>query len=133
MKPGEAAHFMLRVRRDGPLVCARIWLDDAEPDAPDNKLDRGRLSVYPRAVIAGEEVDPDILQRDRLMSPTDWHPAYAPGHWKYAQTISAAEYRFQAARREWAVKHRPDDPTTKAREPIKPAQLPLPSFERENA
>lgn len=133
MKPGDSAHFMLRVTRLGPLVCARIFLDDAEPGEPSNKLDRGNISVYPRAEIAGEEVDPDILQRDRLMSPTDWRPAYAPGHWKRAEPITAAEYAYQAARIDWAKRHRPDDPTAHPRKAIDPAQLPLPVFEFSDA
>lgn len=125
---GDAAHFMLRVTRLGPLVPARLWMDDAEPGAPENKLDRGNLSVYPRAEIAGKEVDPDILQRDRLMSPTDWRPAYAFGHWKYASVVSAAEYRYQIARIQWTAKHRPADPTAHPRKALEPAQMSLPTF-----
>jgi hypothetical protein len=133
MKPGDTAHIMLRVTRLGPLVPARIWLCDHDPADESNKRDRGNLSIYPRAEIAGDEVDPDILQRDRLMSPTDWRPAYAVGHWKYPSPVSAAEYRYQIARRAWAERHQPADPTLRPRKKIDVAQLPLPSFERESA
>lgn len=129
MKPGDAAHFILRGVRHGPLVPARIWLCDHDPADAENKLDRGNLSVYPRAEIDGKDVDPDWLQRDRLMSPTDWRPAYAVGHWKYAQPISEAEYRYQIAHRDWRRQARPSDPTLDARARIEPAQLPLPVFE----
>lgn len=129
VKALPVSYFLLRVQRLGPIVPAKIYLCDHDPADETNKLDRGNLSVYPRAEIAGEEVDPDILQRDRLMSPTDWRPAYVVGHWKHAVPISASEFAYQAARIAWAKRHRPDDPTAHARKAIDPAQLPLPVFE----
>lgn len=131
LKPGDSAYFMLRVTRLGPLVPAKLYLCDHDPADENNKLDRGNLSIYPRAEIAGEEVDPDILQRDRLMSPTDWRPAYAVGHWKFANLISEAEYRYRMAHREWTARHRPSDPTLQPRRGVDPAQMPLPTFEEE--
>lgn len=125
--------FMLRVRRDGPLVPARLrWLDH-EPGVEWNKLDRGRLSTFPAADVAGEEVDPDFLIRDRLMSPTDLNPAYSSSHWKYASPITETEYRYQVARVDWARRHKPADPSAQPRRPVDPGQLALPNFDRENA
>lgn len=130
MKTGEAVHFLLRAVRFGPLVPARLWLCDHDPADPDNKLDRGRLSVFPRAEIDGREIDPDLLQSDRLISPTDWRPAYRVGHWKYARPIDRAEYEFQMAHRGWRRRARPDDVTLDARIKVKPGQLPIPIFEK---
>lgn len=131
MRPGAAAYFVLRARRDGPLVPARIWLCDHDPADPENKLDRGRLSIYLRADIAGEEVDPQRFLEERLCA--DWTPLQAPGHWRYAQSITEAEYRYLIARRDWAAKHRPADPAAmRPRQRIDTAQMALPSFEREN-
>lgn len=126
------AHFMLRVRRDGPLVPARIWLCDHDPADPENRLDRGRLSIYPRAEIAGREVEPERLF-DRLMSSTNWQPAHAATHWRFAQPISAGEYRYRLAHLDWLRKHHPNDPRAHSNRELKPADLPLPSFEREQA
>lgn len=130
--PPPPGYFMLRVRRDGPLVPARIWLCDHDPDFPDNKLDRGRLSVYPRAEIAGREVDPDRLF-DRLMGRADWRPAHPTSHWKYAEPITAGEYQYRVAHLEWTRAHRPADPRGYASDPVKPAELPLGDFSREKA
>jgi hypothetical protein len=129
--PGAAAHFMLRVTRLGPLVPARIrLLDHAPEDPPWNRLDRGRLSLVICADVAGEPIDPERML-DRLTS--DWQPANSPGHWKYASIISKSEYEYQVARSKWAAQHQPGDPSLRPRQKIEPAQLPLPSFERENA
>lgn len=124
-------YFMIRVRRDGPLTPAKLWLCDHAPGEPDNKLDRGNLSIYPRAEIAGKEVDPELLF-DRVFSHTDWQPAYAVSHWKFASTITETEYRYRVAHLTWAQQHRPGDPTGHARKPLDAAQMPLPNFEREN-
>lgn len=145
------AHFILRARRDGPLVPARLHWCDTEPDEPDNRLDRGRLSPYPRADIAGVEVPPEQLL-DRLgvwrrrgdiaalphevLAALDDPSQLTPrpvGHWAYAQKIDEAEYRYQVDRLRWASAHRPDEPGLHPRRPIDPRQMPLPSFERENA
>jgi hypothetical protein len=124
----DAAYFMLRATRRGPLVPARIWLCDHDPADETNKLDRGRLSVYPRADIAGEEVDPERFIEERLCSATDWSPAQSPSHWRYAQPIDEAEYRFQIAHRAWAAQHRPEHPTVRPRQVVDAAQMPLPVF-----
>lgn len=117
------AFFMVRLRRDGPLTPGRFWLDDAEPGQPDNKLDRGRLSIYPRAVVGGREIDPErIVVRN-------WAPLL---HWKSLLPISEGEYRYRLAHLEWTRKHRPADPVGHPTEPIRPADLPLPNFDREN-
>ena len=77
------AHFMMRARRNGPLVPARLWLCDFEPGSPENKLDRGRLSPYPRADLAGIEVPPEqVLQEgDRIsITPVKIEGAKSPRH-----------------------------------------------------
>jgi hypothetical protein len=125
-------HFLMRVRRDGPLVPARIWLCDHEPASPENKLDRGRLSVYPRADVGGLEVDPERLF-DRLMSSTDWQPAHPITHWRYAQPITETEYAYRVRQLQWASAHKPDDPGLRPKTPLKPSQLQLPDFTRENS
>lgn len=116
------SHFLMRVTRLGPLVPAKLWLDDAEPGEPSNKLDRGRLSIYPRAEIAGKEVPPEEVS-DRL----HWHE----GHWKWCQPITADEYRYQVSRLTWAARHRPGDPTLAPRKPVDTAQMALPNFAQE--
>jgi len=117
-------YFMLRVTRLGPLVPARLrWLDHAPEDPPDNKLDRGRLSVFPCVDVAGAEVPPEQLT-ERMHR--------GPGHWKYAEPISEREYRYQVSRLDWARRHRPQDPTLRPRRVVDPADVPLPDFTREN-
>lgn len=110
--------------RDGPLVPARLWWCDHEPGEPANTLDRGMLSVFPRADIADAEVPPE-----QLVERT-WAPL---GHWKYARPISEDEYRYQVERLRWAERNKPDEPGLKPRRPVASAQLALPNFDRENA
>lgn len=142
-------HFIMRLTREGPLVPARLqWLDH-EPGAPDNELDRGRLSPFPYVDIAGAETDPDVLL-DRLgfrrrgdagSLPHEVLAAFANaalvprpvGHWAYAQPVSEDEYDFQFRRMRWAENNRPNDPVLKPQRKVDPAQLPLPNFDRENA
>jgi hypothetical protein len=116
---------MLRVVRTGPLVPARLrWLDHAPDDPPENKLDRGRLSIVCVAEIAGADTPPEVVL-ERLYR--------GPGHWKYAEPISEAEYQYQLQRLRWAVRHRPAEPGLRPRRKVDPAELPLPDFTRENA
>lgn len=118
-------HYMLRLTRLGPLVPARIrWIDHAPQDPPENKLDRGRLSVLSVVDIAGVEVPPEELT-ERFNWPV--------GHWKFAQAIDEARYRFEFARLRWVERNRPTDPVLTPRRAVDPAQMVLPSFERENA
>jgi len=143
-------HFLMRVARHGPLVPARLWWCDSEPGVPENRLDRGRLSLYPRADIAGVEADPDILL-DRLgfrrrgdsgSLPSEVLPALADpkrlaprplGHWAYTKPISEAEYRwrFDALRR--TEERNPDDPRLKTRRRLAAADVEVPDFSREEA
>jgi len=146
----RARYFLMRVTRYGPLVPARLfWCDHGPDDPPENRLDRGRLSLYPRADIAGVEADPDILL-DRLgfrrrgdsgSLPSEVLPALANPkrltprpleHWAYTKPISEAEYRwrFDALRRVEAL--RPDDPLLKTRRRLAAADVEVPSFAREN-
>lgn len=125
-------HFLMRQRRDGPLVPARLWWCDHDPADPENKLDRGRLSVYPRADIAGNEVDPERIF-ERTYGGSEARPAISPTHWKYPKPITEAEYRFQFDRMRWAERNRPDDPTLRPKAAVDPREAPLPNFERENA
>ena len=126
----KARHFVLRVVRGGPLVPARLWFCDSEPGVPENKLDRGRLSLYPRADIGGVEVEPEQLA-DRLFSMTDPRPAHPPTHWRYAKPIAAEEYRwrFDALRR--VEELRPDDPLLRTRRRLAAADVEVPDFSRE--
>lgn len=129
----QARHFLLRVTRYGPLVPGRLWWCDHGPDdPPDNRLDRGRLSLYPRADIGGVEVEPEQLA-DRLFSLTDPRPAHPPSQWRYAKPISAEEYRyrFDALRR--VEELRPDDPLLRARRRLAAADVEVPDFSREEA
>jgi hypothetical protein len=124
-------YFVLRLTRYGPLLPARLWWCDHGPeDPPDNKLDRGRLNLYPRADIAGSEVPPEELA-ERLVSMTDPRPAHPPSHWKYARPCGLEEYRlrFDALRR--AEKRRPDDPVLRTRRPLAADDLEVPNFNRE--
>jgi hypothetical protein len=124
-RPGPPRYFLLRLKRDGPLVPGRLrWLDHAPEDPPDNKLDRGNHSIVACADIAGAEVPPE-----ELIERTWW----ASTHWKYTQPISEAEYGYQMQRLLWAERHRPDDPVLRPRRALDPAQIPLPNFDRENA
>jgi hypothetical protein len=109
-----------------------LWWCDSEPGVPDNKLDRGRLSLYPRADIAGVEVEPELLG-DRLCSLTDPRPANPITHWRYAKPISAEEYRwrFDALRR--LEERNPDDPRLKTRRRLAAADVEAPDFSREEA
>jgi hypothetical protein len=124
-------YFLMRQRRDGPLVPARLWWCDHDPADPDNKLDRG-YSPYPRADIAGLEVDPQHIF-DRTMSQTDLRPGVPATHWKYPQPITETEYRYQFERMRWAERNAPQDPTLRPKAPVDPRQAPLPDFNRENA
>jgi hypothetical protein len=126
------SYFLLRVTRHGPLVPARLWWCDSEPGNPDNKLDRGRLSIYPRADIAGLEVPPEQLA-DRLFSMTDPRPAHPPSHWRYAEPVSATEYQFWFERMRWVEEVRPDDPLLKPRRRLAAADVAVPDFGREES
>lgn len=126
-------HFLMRLVRGGPLVCARLrWLDHALEDPPENKLDRGRLSVFPVVDVAGEIVEPEVLF-DRLYSSTDTRSAIAPGHWKFCQEISEAAYRGLFRKMRDAEAQRQADPVLRPRRRIDPRQIALPDFSRENA
>ena len=116
-------YFMLRIQRHGPLVPARIqWLDH-EPGEPDNPRDRWPAAI-PQVDIAGAVVPPEDLT-DRFHWPA--------GHWKYAQPVTAAQYRHAFDRLRWAERNRPEDPTLRPRRRVSADQVLLPSFDRENA
>jgi hypothetical protein len=143
-------HYLIRLRRDGPLVPARLrWLDH-EPGEPDNKLDRGSLVPFPAVDIAGKDVEPEVLiervilqpnrRGDMLKQPAALLADFlaAPSgavpltHWRYAQPISEAEYRHQLKLRGWAQTYRPSHPVLQPRQRVDPAQLPIPDFTREH-
>lgn len=129
----RAKYYVLRLARFGPLLPARLyWCDHGPDDPPENKLDRGRLSLYPRADIGGVEVEPEQLA-DRLFSMTDPRPAHPPTHWRFAKAISAEEYRwrFDALRR--VEELRPDDPLLRTRRRLAAADVEVPDFSREEA
>jgi hypothetical protein len=130
--PRRPQYFMMRVRRGGPLVPARLrWLDHAPDDPEDNRLDRGRLSIVTCADIAGLEVPPEEVT-ERLWNSDGGRPGIPPTHWKYPEPISEAEYRYQLQRLRWAARNRPTDPVLRPRRVVDPAGLPLPDFTREN-
>lgn len=116
-------YFMLRLRRDGPLVPARIIEIDHEPGEPDNPRDRWPATLC-CVDIAGEVRPPEELT-ERFFAPMS--------HWKYAEPVSETEYRYQLTRLRWAEKNRPSDPALQPRRKIDPRQVVLPSFARENA
>lgn len=120
--PPPPAYFMLRVRRDGPLTPGRWWLCDHDPADPKNRLDRGRLSIYPRATVGGREWDPDLIA-ERAWAPIN--------HWKSLLAITPQEYQYRLAHLEWTRRHRPADPVGRPNAALKPADLPLPNFDRE--
>jgi hypothetical protein len=125
-------YFVIRERRDGPLVPARLqWLDH-EPGEPSNKLDRGYSSVFPQVDIAGVYVEPERLI-ERLFESTPDRLALAPTHWKYAAPVSEADYRLRIERMRWAERHRPDDPTLRPRRRVESDQIAMPDFTRENS
>lgn len=125
-------YYVMRQRRDGPLLPARLqWLDH-EPEEPDNKLDRGYQSVFPQADIGGALVDPERIL-ERLFSYTDTRPGIAPTHWKYPQPCTEAEYRLRMEQLRWAERNRPDDPKLRPRKRVESDSLPLPNFDRENS
>jgi len=128
----KAWHFVLRAVRHGPLLPARLWWCDSEPGVPENKLDRGRLSLYPRADVGGLEVPPEQLA-DRLFSMTDPTPAHPPTHWRFARAISEAEYRWRLDSLRWAEQNQPDDPVLRPRRRLAAADVEVPDFSREEA
>jgi hypothetical protein len=112
-------YFVLRLVRDGPLLPARLlWLDH-EPGVPDNKLDRGRASLYPAADIGGEEVPPEDVT-DRFHWPAT--------HWKFAKPISESEYRARFDQMRRAEAHQLPDPVLRPRRRVDPRQVDLPEF-----
>jgi hypothetical protein len=125
-------YYIVRERRDGPLVPARLqWLDH-EPGEPANKLDRGCLSIFPHVDIAGVYVPPERLL-ERLFTASEGRRALAPRHWKYAMPVSEQEYRLRIDRIRWAERNAPDHPILKPNRPVEADNLPLPNFDRENA
>jgi len=118
------AYYLLRMTRYGPLMPARLqWLDH-EPGVPDNLRHDRWPALLVCADIGGEVVPPETLT-DRFHWPA--------GHWKYAQPVTAAQYRHAFDRLRWAERNAPSDPTLRPRRRVAPTQIPLPSFDRENA
>ncbi len=117
------AFYLLRMTRYGPLVPARVqWLDH-EPGQPDNLRDRWP-ALIPQVDIAGEIVEPEIL-----LERVHW----TGGHWKSLESISAEQYEHAFRHLRWAERNAPDHPTLRPRRRVTPTQIPLPSFDRENA
>lgn len=127
----KARYFVLRAVRYGPLVPARLWWCDHGPDdPPESRLDRGRLSLYPRADIGGLEVEPEQLA-DRLYSMTDPTPAHPPTHWRYAKPISQQEYSWRLDSLRWAESNQPNHPVLRPRQRVAPADMDVPNFTKE--
>jgi hypothetical protein len=117
------AHYLLRLRRDGPLGPARIqWLDH-EPGEPGNPRDRWP-ALIPQVDICGEVRPPE-----ELLERFSW----GPPHWKSLQSISGAEYEHAFRHLRWAERNAPSHPTLRPRRRMAPTQIPLPSFDQENA
>jgi hypothetical protein len=86
IKPG---YWLVRVHLRSPLVPAAIWWCEHEPEAPENRMDRGHWA----ASIGGESVDPfEVIA-------AKWH-----------EPIDEAEYRFRLSERAWAQSWAPEDP-----------------------
>lgn len=127
----KTTYYLIRERRDGPLVPARLqWLNH-EPGEPSNLLDRGCLSVFPQVDIAGVYVEPERLL-ERLYSSDKFREAIAPRHWKYAQPITESVYRVRLDRMRWAERNRPNDPTLRPRRKVDSDQVSI-NFDRENS
>src|SRR5262249_38545812 len=117
--PMNAEHYLLRLTRHGPLVAARRqWLDH-EPGVPDNKLDRGNLSRFPQVDIAGEVVEPELLE-ERLWAPR--------GHWKWVEPITRAEYEYRLQHLRWAERNDPESHELRPRRPIDLRTARIPKF-----
>jgi hypothetical protein len=116
-------YFVLRLRRDGPLLPGRLIEIDHEPGVRDNPRDR-----WPPTVMCGD-IAGNVVPPEEITSRAHW-PA---GHWKYAQPITEAEYRWRFDRMRWAESNLPTDPTLRPRRRVDPRQVALPSFDRENA
>lgn len=116
-------YYLLRLVRYGPLVPARLQYLNHEPGELDNHRDRwpAMLCVVD---IAGENRPPE-----ELLERFHWRP----GHWKYAQPITEAEYRYRLELLRWAETGSPDDPILRPRRRADPRQAPLPNFDKENA
>jgi hypothetical protein len=143
------AYFMLRVRRGAPQVPGKLSWCHHEPGCEENVLDRGRLSPYPRAEVAGREVPPEFLldrigvrwRGDTVPQPHVIIAALADtarlqprphDHWASLTPISRGEYEYRLAHLEWSREWRPSDPRNFTNKPIKPAELPIDfSWERE--
>ena len=123
IQPGPPRYFLLRLTRHGPLVPGRLRFIDHEPGVETNKRDRWP-PLIPEVIVAGEIVEPEIL-----LERFSW----LPPHWKSLQSISGAEYEYRFKRLRWAERNAPSDPTLRPRRRVSADQMPLPSFDRENA
>lgn len=140
---------MLRAVRGGPEVCARLWLCDHEPGAPDNRMDRPYwqaqigLDFIPPARVWGmvEFVEATPEQQALLANPPlssrGTRDGRKPGFttapmakWKQlrARRISAAEYEAELIWHGWASRNAPDHPDFTWRKPIDKALAPIPRF-----
>jgi hypothetical protein len=112
------AYYLMRVRRGGPLVPARLQYIDHEPGEPDNKRDRWPPEI-PFVDIAGEVRTPEeLLERFGVIQ----------GHWRTLEPITEAEYRFRLRHMRWAETHQPEHPTVRPRRKADPRTYPLPKF-----
>jgi hypothetical protein len=117
-----ARYFLLRRVRFGPLVPARLVEIAHEPGEPDNIRDRWPPFVT-CADIAGEVVPPEELT-DRFF--------WSKSHWKWAEPVDEATYRYHFDRLRRAETHDPTAPVLRSQKRVRPEDVPLPSFEREN-
>ena len=112
---------MLRIQCHGRCSRPIQWLDH-EPGEPGNPRDRWPAAIR-RSTSPGRWSPEDLT--DRFHWPA--------GHWKYAQPVTAAQYRHAFDRLRWAERNRPEDPTLRPRRRVSADQVLLPSFDRENA
>jgi hypothetical protein len=117
-----ARYFLLRRVRFGPLVPARLMEIAHEPGEPSNPRDRWPATIV-CADIAGEVVPPEELT-DRFF--------WSKHHWKWAEPVDEATYRYHFERLRRAETADPQNPVLRSRKRVDPAAVPLPSFEREN-
>lgn len=106
----EEGYWLFRWGKDTPEVPARIWREwcDHEPGNPDNKLDTGPINLW-RAEVAGEEVDPYRVQ-----------------HGRKTQRLTAQQYRFRLAQRDWLKDWEPENPKVQPHRRVDLRKMPPP-------
>jgi hypothetical protein len=150
MAEPREGYWMVRLRRDGPEVPARLFWCDHEPGIPENKLDRWPMP-YLQGQIGTDLADPYEIwamlefveatpaEQRRMANPPPADRAPRSGRQQALQTAPMAKWRQERARRiteadwryeiadlEHAQKWRPEEPKVRPKERIRLDQLPIP-------